>query len=181
MTFVIERTGPAPRRNRLVASEALTEQDFHEIAAELNQPIVKARKIGFIAARQVEHEETVVTVWNGRETTNVAEPGDWVVATLSPDRRVLRDGGGNANVHIVKAGRLPVLYEVSRGNNEFGQLFAPKAAVSAVFLSGGFDIAAPWGQRQISVGPGYLLLNGDEVYGNQKETFEATYQMIWHN
>jgi len=175
--FTIERRGFFCRRNRLVAPAALTSEDFREVANNLGRPVVRARKIGFVAARKAERQEAVVTNWNGQETSNTAEPGDWIVTSLSADRKVLRDSGGNANTYVIKADRFSTLYDPFSGSNEFGQLFKAKGVVDAVYLSGGFDIAAPWGQKQTSRA-GYLILNGDEVYGNNKETFETTYQVV---
>ena len=175
--FTIERTGFFRKKSRLVARTKLTDKEFREVASNLSQPVVKARKTGFVAARKAERVETVMTHWNGHETTNTAQPGDWVATNLSPDRKVLRDNSGNANTYVIKADKFPHLYDPIDGGNELGQLFKAKGLVEAVFLSGGFDIAAPWGQRQTSTS-GYLVLNGDEVYGNHKETFETTYEVM---
>ena len=175
--FTIERTGFFCRKSRLVAPAKLTDKEFREVASNLSQPVVKARKIGLVAARKAEQEQPIVTLWNGHETTNTAQPGDWVVTSLTPDRKVLRDNGGNANAYVIKADKFPLLYDPTAGSNEFGEFFEAKGLVEAVYLSGGFDIAAPWGQRQISRA-GYLVLNGDEVYGNHKETFETTYEVM---
>jgi hypothetical protein len=49
--------------------------------------------------------------------------------------------------------------------------------VDAIRLPGGFDIAAPWGERQ-QAPSGYLILSGGEVYGNNAETFAATYEPV---
>jgi len=49
--------------------------------------------------------------------------------------------------------------------------------VSALSLPGGFDILAPWGERQTGAS-GYLLLNGDEVYAASRAAFDATYEVI---
>jgi hypothetical protein len=65
------------------------------------------------------------------------------------------------------------------GQTEFGPIYLPKGVVEAIHLSGGFEILAPWGQKQQSP-DGYLLLNGTEVYGNDKNTFEATYAVPNH-
>jgi hypothetical protein len=175
--FTIERTGFFCRRNRVVAPARLTDKEFREVASNLRRPVVKARKVGFVAARKVEQREGVVTRWDGHETSNTAEPGDWVVTNLSPDRKVLRDKNGNTNTYVIRADKFPILYDPFTGSNEFGALFKAKGQVEAIYLSGGFDIAAPWGQRQTSAA-GYLVLNGDEVYGNHKDTFEATYEVV---
>jgi hypothetical protein len=44
-------------------------------------------------------------------------------------------------------------------------------------MPAGFDIMAPWGERQVGE-QGYLILNGGEVYGNNTDTFEATYELV---
>ncbi|HXF52884.1 MAG TPA: hypothetical protein VNK52_02060 [Hyphomicrobiaceae bacterium] len=175
--FTIERRGFFRRRNRLIAQAALTEQDFREVAARLGQPIIRARKIGFVAARKAQERETVVTRWNGQETRNTAEPGDWVVTNLSADKKVLRDKDGNTNTYVIRASKFPSLYEPLTDGTAFGALFKARGQVEAIYLSGGFDIQAPWGQKQTSR-VGYLLLNAGEVYGNHKDTFEATYEVI---
>ena len=69
------------------------------------------------------------------------------------------------------------LYEPTEGRNDFGAIYRAKGVVSAIRLTGGFDIAAPWGERQ-QAPAGYLILNGAEVYGNNAETFEATYELV---
>ena len=44
-------------------------------------------------------------------------------------------------------------------------------------LAGGLDIMAPWGERQ-TIEKGYLLRNGDEIYGNDAKAFRATYEIL---
>jgi hypothetical protein len=90
---------------------------------------------------------------------------------------VLRDNKGNENTYVVRSGTFPSLYEPVGGQNEFGQIFKATNTVDAIYLSGGFDILAPWGEKQIA-GEGYLLWNGRDVYGNNAETFDATYEVI---
>ena len=48
----------------------------------------------------------------------------------------------------------------------------------AIFLAGGFELFAPWGQKQ-TVAAGHLVLNAGEVYGNNAETFEATHKVLY--
>ena len=57
-----------------------------------------------------------------------------------------------------------------------GAIYRAKGVVSTIPLPGGFDIAAPWGERQTATS-GYLLCNGSEVYGNSRTAFEATYEV----
>ena len=56
-------------------------------------------------------------------------------------------------------------------------MYRAKGVVSAIALPGGFDIVAPWGERETAPA-GYLLLNGTEVYGCNQETFVATYEVV---
>ncbi len=117
----------------------------------------------------------VETRWNGKETTNTARPGDFIVTNLSPQRQPLRDREGHMNVYVIAADKFPALYEPTSETSEHGAIYRAKGVVSALPLPGGFDILAPWGERQTGAS-GYLLLNGDEVYGSSRDAFEATYE-----
>ena len=172
--LTIEKIGTT---RRLVARVQLTAADFRRIAAEIGSPPITARKIGFVAARRAETPQTVETLWNGKETVNTARPGDWIVTNLTPDRQPLRDKDGNVNTYVVAAESFARLYEAVSGGNDYGRFFSAKGVVEAIQLSGGFDLLAPWGERQTAPA-GYLILNGEEVYGNQTETFAATYEII---
>jgi hypothetical protein len=162
---------------RLESDERLRPAHFRAIAAQLGQRPIRARKTGFVAARQARQREEVETRWNGRETTNTAQPGDWIVTNLSPQQEPLRDEDGSLNVYVIDAGAFPDLYEPTDGRSEHGAIYRPKGVVEALHLPGGFAIVAPWGERQ-QAPAGYLLLRGEEVYGNNAETFKATYVEI---
>jgi hypothetical protein len=175
--FTIENTGIFHTKNRLVTPTKLAQADFYKVADRIGRKPIKARKIGFVVARHADRLETIDTRWDGKETINTAQPGDWIVTNLSPDHEVLRDKDGHENIYVIKAEIFPDLYDAIGGENEFGRLFKAKKLVDAVYLSGGFDILAPWGQKQIARA-GYLLLNGEEVYGNNASTFDATYEIM---
>ena len=172
--FTIEMGGDDRRQHRLIADAALTGDDFRAIAARIGESPVHARKVGHVAAHRAMRPEPVETRWNGRESADVAQPGDWIVTNLTPDKTILRDSDGHANTYVIRAKRFSDLYERAAGANEYGMAFAAKGRVEAVELKGGFDIIAPWGERQVAPN-GYLLRNGPEVYGNNAETFAATY------
>ena len=155
----------------------LTPADFERIAKETGRRPLRARKIGFVAARQASKREVVETRWNGKETTNTARKGDWIVTNLSPRQEALRDREGCLNIYVIRAERFPSLYEPTGVQNEFGALHRAKSIVDAIALPGGFDIVAPWGEQQTAPS-GYLLRNGTEVYGNNAETFAATYEEV---
>jgi hypothetical protein len=173
--FTIEKTGPRGDRPRLVAHAALSYADFQDIANQLGMQPVEARKTALIAARPAEKSERIDTQWNGSETVNTAQQGDWVATSLTTDGKVLRDAGGHANSYIIREADFPKLYAPAEGSNEFGRFHAARGTVTALHLSGGFDIVAAWGERQTAP-DGYLVLSGTEVYGNNAETFAATYE-----
>jgi hypothetical protein len=182
--FKIVHTGAGRDDVRVESSSPLTPEDFRNIARDLVRPVVRARKIGFVKARPARNGEVVETRWNGKETTNCARKGDWVVVNLLPSRKPLRDREGYENTYVIAGNRFNDLYEpVENGNAEIGKgseatgIYRAKGSVLALRLPGGFDIAAPWGERQRAP-TGYLILNGQEVYGNNAETFRETYQVV---
>jgi hypothetical protein len=175
--FNIERKGFLGRRRRLVAEEELSSADFRIIAKELGASPLPARKIGLVSATRATRVAFVETRWNGKETRNTASPGDWIVTNLSPQGEILRDKSGHPNTYVIRAATFERLYEPAMGQTEFGSIYLPKGVVEAIHLSGGFEILAPWGQKRQSP-DGYLLLYGAEVYGNDKNTFEATYAAV---
>lgn len=170
----IDRTGG---KARLEADAILTPADFTRIAAELGQTPIRARKIGYVAARRAASSERVETYADGKETTNTAQPGDFIVTNLSPGREPLRDRDGHMNVYVITAERFAALYEHTSEKSAHGPIYRAKGVVSALALPGGFDILAPWGERQTGAS-GYLLLNGDEVYGSSAAQFDATYEVL---
>jgi hypothetical protein len=172
--YKIDRIG---RRMRLEADAILTPADFASIAEDLGQLPVRARKIGYVAAREARTSEVVETRWNGKETTNTARPGDFIVTNLSPQRQPLVDDGGHMNVYVIAAEIFADFYEPTSETSEHGTICRAKGVVSALPFPCGLDIIAPWGERQ-AVADGYLLLNGDEVYGSSADAFEATYEAI---
>jgi hypothetical protein len=175
--FTLQQTG-RPGSFRLVAPDSLDADDFHSIADRLGQVPISAHKIGLVAARTADRNQRIETRWDGKESEILAESGDWIVTSLSPSGEVLLDSGGNPNTYSIKPGRFAELYEPMSAESPFGRIFRPKGQVEALRLSGGFEIMAPWGEMQRAT-DGYLLLNGDEVYGNNRQTFEETYQPIF--
>ncbi|MCP4933474.1 MAG: hypothetical protein GY927_04555 [bacterium] len=162
---------------RLIASDAMTPESFDELAKMLNIPIVQARKIGFVAAQQSQKEQFVETLWNGKESQITAQIGDWVVTNLTPNLSVLRDKDGNANIYAIRADKFSSFYKRHEGANSFGDIYRAISQVDCLYLSGGFEIMAPWGEVQLA-DQGYLLRNGSDIYGNHKDTFDATYEKM---
>lgn len=161
---------------RLVSRAGLTLADFDKIAEQLGMTPFRARKTGFVAAEKARGGEVVETRWNGKETSNTARKGDWIVTRISSRGETLRDREGHENRYVIAAERFSDLYEPAGGPGGANRpdLYRANGTVTAIRLEGGFDIVAPWGERQVAPA-GYLILNGDEVYGNNAETFEATY------
>lgn len=175
--FTIEKTGANRDRDRLIARAALGKADFQAIADALGVQPIEARKTAFISARPATAGERIETHWNGLETVNTAKPGDWVATSLTANGEVLRDRAGHANSYIIPAAHFPTLYAQVEGSNQFGRFHAAHGTVAALYLSGGFEILAPWGEPQTAP-DGYLMLSGSEVYGNNAETFAATYEVV---
>ena len=174
--FSIEWAGSGKNKPRLIAAEKLGEIEFHRIAAELGTPAVRARKTGNVTAKQALQPQRVETRWNGKESAIDAVPGDWILTALGPDGHALRDGEGSLNTYAVREARFHELYEPSGVASAVGPVFRSKGVVEAIELKGGFEIQAPWGELQ-RADDGWLLLNGDEVYGNHRDTFAATYEI----
>jgi hypothetical protein len=174
--LTIERTGNLRPRYRLIASRQLKPADFRAVAVKLGRKPLRAMRTGLIAARQATASEAVETRWNGKESQNTAAPGDWVVTNLSKAGQVLRDSSGSPNVYVIRADKFASLYDRHTGETEGGAIYKAKGEVRALYLSGGFDLVAPWGERQ-QAPQGYLLLNGEEVYGNNRDTFVTSYEI----
>ena len=166
-------------KGRLESQSALTPADFRAIAAKLGLEPARARKTGLVAARRAARASTVETQWNGTETKNRARAGDWIVTNLTPGQKVLRDSEGRRNTYVIAGERFGELYEPAGAKSvgKLGKVYRAKGVVSALRLGGGFDILAPWGERQTGRA-GYLILNGADVYGNNAETFLGTYEVL---
>ena len=174
--FKFVPSGDQAGSKRLVADTGLTPEQFQEIAKKLGVPPVRAGKNGYVAARKATRSQVVETRSNGKETTNTARVGDFIATNLSPQRIPLRDRDGNLDQYVIQAARFADLYEPAGGDTPQGRIYRAKSVVLAVALPGGFDIAAPWGERQTATS-GYLLCNGAEVYGASRSAFEATYEV----
>jgi hypothetical protein len=167
---------PASSR-RFQSDDRLSPRDFRRLAATLSVKPSRARKTGLVAAREAKKRERVETLWNGKETVNVAKPGDRIVTALGPGLEPLADRKGNLNRYVVKRATFRKLYGATGERSAHGRVFRSKAIVEALYFPRGFDIVAPWGERQRAA-RGYLLLNGADVYGNHADTFEATYEVL---
>lgn len=179
MAFEIVMQSPGVLR--LTADAQISaSNDFKALVDEaehLGVRCVRARKVGYVAARQAGHEEEVTTLVDGTETRNVARAGDWIVTNMGADQMVLRDGGGQVNSYVIRRDRLADIYEPTKARNDFGRVYRAKGVVEAVAFTGGFDIVAPWGERQRAEA-GYIVRKGGDVYGVHWRAFEATYEVL---
>jgi hypothetical protein len=162
---------------RLISGTKLTPHEFRDIAARLGVEPFVARKSGLISAIAAKRDERVETHWNGKETVNTARPGDRIVTNLDAKGKPLVDRDGNHNVYVIKADAFIKLYELADTPEILVATYRARGTVEAIEFRGGFDILAPWGERQVAES-GYLILNGPDVYGNNAETFEATYERV---
>ena len=171
--YRLERKG----RVRLTSKEVLTPSDFDAIAKELGVAPLLAQKIGFVVARRAEQIEQIDTYSKDYETRNTAQIGDWIVTNMSPEREALRDAAGRADTYVISSGTFERLYQPMNITTELGELFSAKGVVSAISLPGGFDILAPWKERQRGKS-GYLVRNDQEIYGIEASAFHATYDLL---
>ena len=88
-----------------MAQEKLTPDAFVQLATARSVTPLRARKIGYVVARQALSHERVETRWNGKETANTAVAGDWIVTNLAADRTPLKDDAGNLNIYVIAAAR----------------------------------------------------------------------------
>ena len=176
--YRIEHKGPR-RLQRVVSDVGISTAEFDQLARDLGSPLRQARKTSLVAARQAEQAQRVETRWNGTETENRAEPGDWIVTALAADGSPLRDDAGELNIYVIKADAFGSLYEpvADAAETRDGAIFRSRGLVDALHVEGGFSILAPWGEVQ-RADDGWLLRSGSEVYGNHRDTFAETYALL---
>lgn len=172
----LKHTGFLRKTLHLTSTEPLTSSDFDDLAQQLSLNPLLAQKMGFVTARQAETVERVTTLYEGHETSNTANVGDWIVTNMTPGGTALRDSSGRLNTYVIAADAFERLYEATHRQLELGSLYSARGTVSVLKLPGGFDILAPWKERQ-KAKAGYLIRNGDEVYGIEKSVFHRTYDI----
>lgn len=179
-SFSIIAVGTPPKL-RLFSTDRLdATTDFERIIddhADRGFKMVRARKIAFVSAFKASGPMRFTTRYNGKEGDAVAEAGDWVVTNMDMDRRIIHDDHGFENIYVIKAADFDRLYDPDGGRTAFGEVYKAKGVVDAIKLDGGFDILAPWGERQ--QGPhGYIVRNGKDVYGIHGDAFDKTYEIV---
>lgn len=172
--YKLEKTGRFRKIWHLSAHDVLSPQDFADIATKLKVVPVLAEKVGFVAARRAEFAERIETFTDGLETSSTSHPGDWIVTNLTPDAEPVRDSAGRVNRYVIANESFQKLYKAEGRQSKFGPLFVATGTVHALELPGTFDILAPWRERQ-KAKAGYLIQNGQEIYGIEKSVFHRTY------
>jgi predicted acylesterase/phospholipase RssA len=174
--YKLQPTGFFRKTRHLTSTAILTASDFDALAKELSVVPLDAQKFGFVAARRAERPERVETHSEGHETTNIANVGDWIITNMTPHGEALRDSAGRLDTYVIKGDDFERLYVPVHRQSEFGALYGAKGAVSAIELPGSFDILGPWNERQKGKA-GYLIRNGDQIYGIEKSVFHRTYDI----
>ena len=162
---------------RLKSASVLSADDFRAVAEATRQRIFSARKSALVSSRVATRVEKVETRWNGKETHNSANPFDHIVTSLDRSGEPLVDEEGHQNIYVIPADRFDALYQTVPRSPGGRAVYQARGTVEVVFLAGGFEIMAPWGEIQ-TADRGYLICNGPDVYGNNAETFEASYDRI---
>lgn len=162
---------------RIVSAHRLDAQAFRETARGIGAAIGRYRKTAKVAAQPSAERQTVITYWNGEETSNIAEPGDMLVTTLNAEGSPTRDTDGRVNTYVIGAARFEALYRGTGAPAQepaYGASYEARGEIEAFAAPGGFEIMAPWGEMERSAN-GYIVLNGEDVYGVAGEVFEQTY------
>lgn len=165
---------------KFIANERLTPEGFHQLAEKRGARPRRARKLSLIAARRLEESQEVQTWSDGLETVRMAKPGDWLATNIDRRGEPLRDREGRLDQYVISAEVFEASYDPVGPQQEvgsFGRTYAKRDSVLALPMPEGFDILAPWGERQ-TVSSGYLLLSGDEVYGVAEAAFLETYAFL---
>ncbi len=162
---------------RLTSTAPLSAEDFETIAKKIGYDI--RRKIGFVAAVKTTEPTRVITYRKGKETENIAQPGDFIVTNLVPQTlEPITNTWGQPDQYVIRASRLAELYDcLDDKETEFGTVFKAKSIVKTIYFPKGFDIVPPWSGRQIG-DEGYLFLNGSEVYGCEAQVCHQTYEVV---
>ncbi len=131
--FEIVRVGSSPGQPRLLSPSGLKAGDFEKIAKELAVKPFRAKKTGFVAARESDGR--------GAHRNALGRQGDREDRKArgfcrdEPDaqkKAVLRDGEGHANTYVIGRAKFGELYERHKGENEFGAIYRAVGTVDAI-------------------------------------------------
>ncbi|MDZ4841438.1 MAG: hypothetical protein SH859_04720 [Hyphomicrobium aestuarii] len=156
------------------------DNDFEWITRDLDQHGLQrrqARKTGTIrATRAVGGEQIEAHSTDGFQGFSTAKVGEFIATKLDRDLQVVRNPQGNLDQWVIKPEKFDELYTAASATDP--ELFQPTGKVIEVLpFEGGIDIIAAWGEHQ-AIGNGYLVRNGDDVYGIDAATFHTTYDFV---
>jgi len=156
------------------------DNDFEWITRDLDQHGLQrrqARKTGMIrASRAVGGEQIEAHSTDGFQGFSTAQPGEFIATKIDRDLQVVRNPEGKLDQWVIKPERFYELYTPASSTDP--ELFQPKGKVIEVLpFEGGIDIVAAWGEHQ-AIENGYLVRNGDDVYGVNAAWFHATYDFF---
>mgnify|MGYP001547114795 CR=1 FL=1 len=133
-----------------------------------------------VFAREVMRKENIVTFTSvGKETSNTAHPGDYIVKNQTTA----------AEQYVIPAGKFKLLYRwLRKGSNGFDE-YSPKGEIIALKcdqqtlerlgLRCPFEFEASWGDKLIVYPGDYLVCPPDfsEVYKISPTEFRQTYRL----
>ena len=166
---------------RLTSTARLSpDNDFEWITRDLDQHGLQrrqARKIGMIrATRAVGGEQIEAHSTDGFQGFSTAQAGEFIATKIDRDLQIVRNPEGKLDQWVIKPERFYELYTPASATDP--ELFQPKGKVIEVLpFEGGIDIIAAWGEHQ-AIANGYLVRNGDDVYGIDAATFHSTYDFV---
>jgi len=127
--------------------------------------IKKYNKFGNVTFKVAMEEQNIITITSdGKETRNVAHPGDYIIT----------NPGGEQ--YVVKPTKFPSRYEIVEEN-----LATCKGSCWGIEYEGDqFEFEAPWGEAMVCKN-GDMLVSPDaeltEVYRIARKEFEETYKL----
>lgn len=164
----------------LRSTARLTGEHFEWVSRDIKDYGVvrrEARKVLPVRARRAETAEVIHAHGaDGPQSSDTAEPGDWIVTKLDAAAVPVRNAQGHLDQWPIKSDRFPQLYDHTP-TPDAPDLYRPKGAVEALRFEGGLEIVAASGQHQ-SIRSGYLVRNGHDVYGIDATTFHDTYAVV---
>jgi len=125
-----------------------------------------ARKCARVRARQAAHAEEVTSVMEDgfHETSNTAQPGDYVVHNPTGE------------AYVTARDEFEKRYRQTEQPNVYEPISPP---VRVVELGENVSIEAPWGEEmRIKAGGVLVIKDSGEIYGIQREEFQKTYEYV---
>lgn len=156
------------------------DNDFEWITRELEQLGMmrrQARKTGLIVAQRAAGGERVEAHGqSGYQGFSIAKPGEFIATKLDRAGEIARNPEGKLDQWVLTEARFYELYTPASAVRS--DMYQPRGKVIEVLpFEGGIDIVAAWGEHQ-TIDNGYLVRNGDDVYGIDAPSFHDTYDFV---